>query len=262
MRCTDYIVWICGHIDGTNSTKEEQTLQDHLKSCPQCRKLLEEMQSNDALLKENALTPPDRILKNVMSTVRKDAKKKTARIRSYILSVAAMAAVLCLVLMASLRAPELPTESPVGRSMDTPTAAPMETYESAEEIADDTPPAMGHSLETAVANAPTEGEDRDVKGVPKESKGQSNNQFNCVFVELPSRDMVPEGLNFLAETDFFPWITREAQDLYLYGGSMIYGATLMEYEEMMEWESQIQFRFMQEFTETDTYIVVFCSESR
>ena len=74
--------------------------------------------------------------------------------------------------------------------------------------------------------------------------------------------MLPQDLTYLKEADFFSRIVREAQDYYLYGGSMIYGAAEMSYEEMLEWDSLIQFRFPQETLETDRYIVVFCSQSR
>lgn len=260
MRCTDYIVWISGHMDGTNSAREEQSLQEHLKSCCQCRSLLDEMKANDSILKTRSLTPPERITKNVMTTVRKDAKKKVARIKRYIYSAAAMAAVLCLVLIASLKAPNLSTEEPAGRSFDTPTLAASGGYGSEEIQQPLETMATEVPLEAAAVPTDAPAEDRATRGTPT-TKGSAT-PLQCVFIELPSRDMVPADLDTLTHEEFLSRITREAQDYYLYGGSMIFAATMMNVEEVQKWESQITSRFFHDVADPDTYVVVFCSESR
>lgn len=253
MRCNDYIVWISGHIDGTNSPREEQTLQEHLASCSHCRSLLKEMQDNDVQLKKEALTPPEGIVDTVMSTVRKEAKRKTARIRSYILSAAATAAVLCLVLISSLRTPDRPDAGSMVRTADTPTEAIAEANEVLEDLQ------ITEASYVAEADDSEEAPGRKKKGP---SQNETESAYHCVFVELPSRDLVPEEYPSLTSDQFYTQITREAQDWYLYGGSIIYKATMMTYEEMQVWESQISYRYLQENVETDSYIVVFCSESR
>ena len=260
MRCNDYIVWISGHIDGTNSAAEERSLQEHLASCPLCRNKLHEMEANDAQLRAEAMLPPERVLNSVMSTVRKDAKKKTAGIRNFILSAAATAAVICLVLISSLRTPDRPDAGTMGRTADTPTEAIAEAYETGEELQITEAPYI------ADAEVPEE-QSPDSKASPsRKKKGSSQDDtdsaYHCVFVELPSRDQVPQEFPSLTGDQFYTKITREAQDWYLYGGSIIYKATMMTYEEMQVWESQISYRYLQENVETDSYIVVFCSESR
>ncbi len=260
MRCNDYIVWISGHIDGTNSPREEQTLQEHLASCSHCRSLLKEMQDNDVLLKKEALPPPERVVDTVMSTIRKEAKRKTARIRSYILSAAATAAVLCLVLISSLRTPDRPDAGTLGRTVETPTEAVAEPCDVQDELQLTEAPYITEA--EAVEDQSTESEAAASRRKKGTSQDEAHTAYHCVFVELPSRDLVPEEYPSLTSDQFYSRITREAQDLYLYGGSIIYRATMMTYEEMQAWESQISYRCLQEHVETDTYIVVFCSESR
>lgn len=248
MNCKDYILLMSGHIDGLNTQKEEKTLKAHLDSCPQCRKMLEDMKANDAILYSDPLTPPDSIRKNVMSAVRKDAKQKKNRIRNYIVSIAAVAAVLCLVLVASLRLPEKADAS------NTPAPASLEeSYLLEDHEEADIPVVAGYDSEEAQSNAP------EKRSAPR---GASEVYYHCVFVELPSMNDVPGDLPALPLEDFYSQIPREAQDFYYYGGSIIYDEAIMTYEEMMEWEDKISFRFLQEHVETDTYVVVFCSESR
>ncbi len=258
MKCNDYIIWISGHIDGTNSKKDEQILQDHLAVCPHCRQVLTDMKANETAMKDEELTPPLRIAQNVMATVRKDATaKKRARFRNYFVSVAAAAAVLCLVLVATFRIPEQLSADPGARSLDMPT----EAISPAEENREENPPAYGgteaepNATEVGIASTESTYSTRH-------RRPEKNISCHCVFVELPSYDAMPKDLPLMTTEDILSCITREASDHYFYGGSMIYGATEMSYDELAQWEDMIQFRFLQEFEETDTYIVVFCSESR
>ncbi len=254
MSCNEYIIWISGHIDGTNPIKEEKMLQDHLEKCPHCRQLLEEMKANDAALKEE-LIPPERIHKNVMSAVRKDtAKKKSNRVRSYLVSIAATAAVMALVFVAALRMPEFAKKDIPTEAIATPTEAALPR--SGEEV----PVCEGNEISPVTEAGITEGT-KGTKGT-KTRGPQKSSPCHCVFVELPSQDAMPVEWTPMDTEDMLSRITREAVDHYFYGGSMIYGAMEMSYEEVQEWEDMIQFRFLQEFEETDSYIVVFCSESR
>ena len=253
MRCNEYYIWMSGHLDGTNSEKEEQSLQAHLAACPQCREALENMKANDAILQRDPLTPPERVCKNVMASVRKDAKRKSNRLRSYIVSFAAAAAVLCLVLIASLRIPERPDTESTTAATNNPTEETL-GYALTEAML---PPT--YALEDIpVEGAAVAAETRSTRGVGT----HTDPRYHCVFVEFPSRDMVPQNFTPLALEEFYTCVTREALDAYFYGGSIIYGATLMTYEEISQWEDQIQWRFLQENPDSDTYVVVFCSESR
>ena len=256
MNCKDYIVWMSGHLDGTNSEREEQTLQEHMKKCSDCKILMEEMKEHDRLLQSSRLIPPDHIVKHVMASVRKDAKKKKNTVRRYVASVAAMAAVLCLVLLGTMKHPERFEDGLSYRSMNTPTEALAAAHE--ELIAD----AYEPPLEGTEASGFIYRSDTDAKGGTKSAPVTQPEQFHCVFAEVPSKDLIPEGIEYLPESAFFTSITKEAQDHYLYGGSIVYGGIIMDRNEMTEWEPYITFRFLQEFVETDRYIVIFCSESR
>ena len=254
MSCNEYIIWISGHIDGTNPIKEEKMLRDHLAGCAHCRQVLEEMKANDAALQE-VPTPPDRIHRNVMSAVRKDAAGKKRRIRNCLISVAAVAAVVCLVFAASLRLPEGSVGEIIPEVSDTPTEAAFPRS------ADDVPAYDGDPEPLATEEAvTTSAEDSSRNG--KTRNPQTNSPCHCVFVALPSGEDMPADLPPMDTDTMMSRIPREAYDHYYYGGSIIYGATEMTAEELQEWEDLIDFRFLQEFEETDTYIVVFCSESR
>jgi len=85
---------------------------------------------------------------------------------------------------------------------------------------------------------------------------------HCVFVELSSREDMPIDLPTITTEEFMSRVNREAIDYYFYGGSIIYGAVEMSYEDLAQWEDRISGRFLQENTQTDSYIIVFCSESR
>lgn len=256
MNCNDYILLLSGHIDGLNSKKDEKTLESHLAVCPQCRQALEEMKANDTILKNESLTPPDRVLKNVMTQVRKDAKKKHRRMVNYIASFAAAAAVICLVLMTSLRTPLAPEERDMAGSLNEGEAIVLAQEP---EGAQDSP------IAAYASDSVVEGGSYVLSAPERQTRAghvQSEDSYHCVFVELPSMYDVPTSLTTLPVEDFYSRIPREAQDYYYYGGSIVYTAALMSYDEMMQWEDKIQFRVLQEHIETDNYIVVFCSESR
>ena len=242
MKCNDYIVWLSGHIDGTNSPREEQSLREHLKTCANCRALLEEMEKNDRSLKNLTLVPPERIKENVMSAVRKDSKNKKNRMKSYLFSSVAVAAVLCLVMIAAIRTPWKVEDSPVARSVDEPSLALMEDSEEIQ--------MYGYSGDTS----------KDTRGVKIAS--DEADLLHCVFVELPSRDLIPSDLAPAAPEDFYTRVTREALDWYYYGGSIVYSSVYMTGAELENWESMTQTRFMQDDLESDSYVVVFCSESK
>ena len=259
MNCNDYIIWISGHMDGTNSKKDEEMLQAHLSGCAHCRQVLANMEANESAMKEEQLTPPLRIRDHVMATVRKDAAaKRKARFRTYFTSVAATAAVLCLVMLASVQVPrwihngdrdlgaEIPTMANATDSIEAP-GAEIPAY------------AGGETPTLSMEGAEVTGDDpRDTRT----RRAEKNMAAHCIFVELSSREDMPMDLPTLTTEEFMSRVNREAIDYYFYGGSMIYGAVEMSYEDLSQWEDRINGRFLQENAQTESYIVVFCSESR
>jgi hypothetical protein len=112
MNCEDYIVWINGHIDGTNTEFEEGHLNDHLASCPHCRQIPTQMEENDKALRSSRLTPPESIIPNVMMQIRKEKQKRKNRFLRYSLSGVATAAVLFLCVLGFHMLPNRTAEEP------------------------------------------------------------------------------------------------------------------------------------------------------
>ena len=100
MHCNDYLQLLSGHLDHTNSEKEEKRLQGHLKSCKRCRELLAQMEANDILLNDEAIVPPADLTGRIMQQVSKEPRKRRSyrRIISYTAAGLATAAMLTLVL--------------------------------------------------------------------------------------------------------------------------------------------------------------------
>lgn len=100
MHCNDYLQLLSGHLDHTNSEKEEKRLQGHLKNCRHCRALLAQMEANDVLLKDDAIEPPADLTDRIMSQVKKEPRKRRSyrRLVSYAAGGLAAAAMLTLVL--------------------------------------------------------------------------------------------------------------------------------------------------------------------
>lgn len=114
MNCTDYLPLLSGHIDQMNTDREETELQAHLRSCPECRRLLSEMQQNDTLLQGSAVLPPDDMTERIMRQVRKDTKKSRVNkpaIVSAVVSGLAVAAIMTLVFWGSIRLPDKSAEA-------------------------------------------------------------------------------------------------------------------------------------------------------
>ena len=100
MHCNDYLQLLSGHLDHTNSEKEEKRLQGHLKSCKRCRELLAQMEANDILLKDEAIVPPADLTSRIMQQVSKEPRRRRSyrRVLSYAAAGLATAAMLALVL--------------------------------------------------------------------------------------------------------------------------------------------------------------------
>ena len=76
MHCNDYLQLLSGHLDHTNSEKEEKRLQGHLKNCRHCRELLAQMEANDVLLNDEAIVPPADLTDRIMAQVKKEPRKR------------------------------------------------------------------------------------------------------------------------------------------------------------------------------------------
>lgn len=96
-------ILITGHLDGTNTPKQEAILDEHLHKCAECRRLLNEYESIDAELSKFTVAPPAGFTASVMHAISqeaplpKKAKKHTFR---YGTMIAAAAAVLVLAVSA------------------------------------------------------------------------------------------------------------------------------------------------------------------
>ncbi len=96
-------ILITGHLDGTNTPKQEALLEEHLCKCDACRRLLNEYKTIDAELSEMTLTPPAGFSASVMNAISQEAplQKKTKKHPfRYGTMIAAAAAVLVLAVSA------------------------------------------------------------------------------------------------------------------------------------------------------------------
>lgn len=109
MKCEEYFVLLCGHMDGMNDQNEEERLQTHLTSCESCSELLAQMQENDAALRETQEIPAD-LTQKIMQKVRKEPEKQKKRYWNVFASGVAVAAVLAVVLLGGIGLP-MPEET-------------------------------------------------------------------------------------------------------------------------------------------------------
>ena len=98
MTCEEALILISGHLDQTNSPQEEAQLQLHLKTCPSCRSLFQEMTLDDQNLRAMEAQPPAHFCEDVMAAIRmeKAAPKKKRRIWPVAATAAAAALLLAI----------------------------------------------------------------------------------------------------------------------------------------------------------------------
>ena len=77
-------ILITGHLDGTNTPKQAALLEEHLRQCDDCRRLLNEYKAIDAKLSAIDLTPPAGFSSSVMNAISQEAppQKKTKKQKS------------------------------------------------------------------------------------------------------------------------------------------------------------------------------------
>ena len=135
MNCDEYLPLISGHLDGANSEFEERRLQEHLRTCEDCRALLAIMEENDALLKGSAAEPPSDLTERIMQQVRKEKRSAPSQKKRWIPIAAsglAAAALLALVVWGNL-----PVGSVSKDALSTSAVETVETASPAEAAAED-----------------------------------------------------------------------------------------------------------------------------
>lgn len=107
MDCEKYISCINGHLDATNTTQEEESLQEHLNTCAYCRALFEQMSKNDACLKSMTVQAPSNLTATIMEEVRRTPvrKAKKTNYRAFISTGIATAAIIAIALVGSFAFP-------------------------------------------------------------------------------------------------------------------------------------------------------------
>ncbi len=141
--CAKYNTLISAAADGELGIDEKVQLEEHLRSCEQCRSYLEMMRKMSAALRDSAEEPPEKLSEWIMADVK---LHNTRRIFGAYGRYTALAAVLCLVILgaAALR-PRLAAGKNAMKSAS-PDAAPMSV--SAEKSAvGDTGSAYGYADE-------------------------------------------------------------------------------------------------------------------
>ncbi|MBE6985700.1 MAG: hypothetical protein E7434_08885 [Ruminococcaceae bacterium] len=116
MNCDDYISLFSGHLDGVNTTAEEELLQAHINTCEECRVLLSAMKKNDALLKDSKLQPPADLSQRIMQQVRQNPKK-TSKKSFYISLTASGLAAAAMISLVAIGAFEPPASKDAALSL-------------------------------------------------------------------------------------------------------------------------------------------------
>lgn len=118
MNCNDYLLLLSAHIDGMNTQQEETKLQAHLKSCEDCRVLLNEMTKNDSILKSDQIEVPSGLTEKIMTEVRRTKKNKRPFYISLAASGLAAAAVLAVAFSGKVTPPARESQSAQTAAVD------------------------------------------------------------------------------------------------------------------------------------------------
>lgn len=136
MHCKEYLQLLSGHLDRTNSEKEEKRLQGHLKGCKHCRELLAQMEANDLLINDEAIVPPADLTRRIMAQVEKEPHKRINRRRIISYAAAGLAAAAMFTLVMTGRIPLLSREKVSADLPSDPLSSVSAFYDEAEEYLD------------------------------------------------------------------------------------------------------------------------------
>ena len=116
MNCERYTPLISAALDGALTQEERELLEAHLRQCPDCRALMEQLMAQDQLLEELNEEPPARLKSRVMEQVHTHPRRARPAQRSLWKRWGALAAALVLVVAGSTALPPLPDSSEPKRS--------------------------------------------------------------------------------------------------------------------------------------------------
>jgi len=84
MSCTDREKQLPAYLEGDLSSMEMEELRDHLASCENCRKALEDLNKTGRLVRDlEEVSPPPRLKSQIMARVRKEADGKRGILRKF-----------------------------------------------------------------------------------------------------------------------------------------------------------------------------------
>ena len=110
MNCERYTPLISAALDGALTQEEQELLEAHLRQCPDCRALMEQLMAQDQLLEELNEEPPARLKSRVMEQVHTHPRRARPAQRSLWKRWGALAAALVLVVAGSTALPQLAGE--------------------------------------------------------------------------------------------------------------------------------------------------------
>lgn len=107
MDCDAMLELMQAHIDGEASAEEEARLQNHLKGCGRCRKLLADYEQLDTGLAALAEEPPERMAQGVRYRIEHGAETERRKHRGVWIRCAAIAAAVVIILAGSRYLPAI-----------------------------------------------------------------------------------------------------------------------------------------------------------
>ena len=160
--CQEYQELISRLLDGDLNAQEQDELERHIASCPDCRAMAEAFRALSQTIEEDLEEPDERLHENIMADVRREALRRRQapkRLRN-ILALAACAA---LILLATTNLPRMGSSSPMlAASKASDAAAPQAAITEAETF-------MDYGVSEEAAAAPVEAESNDTAAARADS---------------------------------------------------------------------------------------------
>lgn len=103
--CSEYDIMLSARLDGELSEDEERELEEHLASCPECRKYLRLLETVRDGLQEDLPAPPETLAQGVMYKVGLE-KKRGRLVYGAFGRWTAIAAVICIVIFGAVKLKE------------------------------------------------------------------------------------------------------------------------------------------------------------